>query len=176
MSEIRGSTQLRAIMLSIAEEVVDKVADNVIKRLKENIMRYVYEYHGSNKEYSPTYEFLESFDWGDVKKNVSGFIREMAYLPERLGSFDPGGWIHGSNYPSEGYDKDARDNLADILNLGGKTGERGGFTSSMFISVPVKPYWNITMRELLDDGLLEKWIDKEIKAVARKYGFVAIKT
>ena len=161
---LNNDAAVRAFMLRVSEEVIEKVSKDILKKLRENIMRYTY--HGDNAFYDPTYQFLNSFVWDGFKRDVKTVIKNLYYDYHDM-TYRGDLWIHGSDIAGWG---DAREYLADILNYDGIRG-----TGKMNMTRAVKPYWKITMEELLDKGKIEKWITKELKILGSKYGFKVIK-
>ena len=136
---LNNDAAVRAFMLVIGEEVIEKVSKDILKRLRENIMKHTY--HGDNKFYDPTFQFLNSFVWDNFKRDLKSTVKKLFYDYHDM-TYRGDLWIHGSDIDGWG---DARAHLADILNY-------DGMRSSLPMTRSVKPYWKITMEELLNKG------------------------
>lgn len=164
--EIRNSSQLNLALSKIAERVISNVSAQVLKYLRENIIKYVYEYGSSNEIYhagsgEATYEFYNSFEWKEIKRNVAILSKELFYNYSKM-NYDKNTWLHGSDPAKiKKQGGDARKFLADILNV-------EGLTSSLWISKPRRPYWDITIDELFNNRKIDKMFDVELRKVGFK--------
>ena len=154
---LKNDAAVSAFMDRVSTEVINGVSDDIRKHLQINIEKHTYL---DGTIYERTGEFIESFNWHKIEKAIYGVVREFSY--RGVNTYSPDAWQHGSVFGG-----DARANLADILNV-------EGLTSSHWIARKVKPYWKITIKELLDGGKIEKWITKELKLAGSKYGFKVI--
>jgi len=143
----------------VAEKIIENVSTKVLDYLRENIEKYVYEYGDSNEIYhagsaEATYEFYNSFKWKDIEASVKGISKELFYDYLSM-NYDKDTWLHGSDSSKvKKQGGDARKFLASILNAEGKL-------SSLFLTKPRKPYWDITMKELFDNKKIDGWFDIE---------------
>jgi hypothetical protein len=149
----------------MGEKIISRVSKKVLKQLQDNIIEHVYKSHPGNKVYfdgsrKPTMEFFNAWKWAELEKTVTGVCRELFYSWQDMG-VNEGGYKHSS--VSANWPIDTRMQLADYLNV-------DGYDSSLWISVKREPYFNITIKELFEDGLLDKWFDQE----AKKIGFTKI--
>jgi len=163
MVDIRNSIVLRIVLNNIAEETIETISDKILDLLQRQIEKDVYL---DNTKYFRTGEFLEAFNWEKIKKVTTGLVRELVYDHSGM-SFNPDSWTHGS--PIDGWG-DATKYLVQILN-------RDTRASGLFISRidEVKPYWDNTIKKLFNRRKITIWTNTEIKKVARRYGFKAIK-
>jgi uncharacterized phage-associated protein len=144
-----------------ATEALEKIAGRVLEIFKKDFVRkLVYQSHGTNKVYKPTYEFEKAWQWTPLKKQVMTLSKEMYYNPIGM-TLDRDNFIHGSNFPKSS-PSDARKNLADILNKSGKS-------SSLWVSVsrPV-PYWDVFILAAFQGGMLSKIVNEEFTKVGFK--------
>lgn len=150
MPTIKDEGELKRILEKEAESAIEDASKEVLQILKKDyILKYAYT--KSPKVYRRTMEFLDSFDWGEIKSSINTLTREMSYRSENLPSYDPEKFVHGSFI---GNPNDARENLADILN-------KTGFSSSLWISVERKrAYWDEFINEMFSGGRLEKILRK----------------
>jgi hypothetical protein len=149
---------LKAALEKIATVVIKNVSKKILKLLQDNIKEYTYGAHAPNKIYlngskRPSGEFLNAFQWKEIEKNINGVCRELFYNWQSM-TTDEGGYKHSS--VSENWPIDTRMQLADYLNV-------DGYDSSLWISVQRKPYWEITIKTLFEDGQLDRWFSEECK-------------
>lgn len=172
MKSIKNEYQLKVVLLSKMDDVIDRVVDKMLKALKDQIISDTYRneyfpnvfYHDGTGH--PTGEFLESWDTRDIRKTMKSVTGEIFFNPSKL-SIDKSSWLHGSLVRGG---TDARKNLADILNLA-YMGYTDGWTSGLMagngrhFSKLRKPYWDNFMRKMFDEGQIDKWMRQEMKAI-----------
>jgi hypothetical protein len=155
LTDIRNDAEMRRFLLEILENVVNDVAEKIMVRLQHNILKYTYGYeYFPNKQYykktgQPTFQFLNAWTKDGLKKASSEISRRIFYDSSGM-DFDAKTYLHGSTTGG-----DARRNLADILNLA--WGGSDEYTSSWMWKKRA-PFWDITMKELFEDGLIEDFI------------------
>jgi hypothetical protein len=161
---ITNDAQLMGAISDVASNVVYSVSGDMLQILYDDIMKYTYEplpnvYYWNGKG-DPTFQFLEAFQLSGVKKNLNEIVTELFYNWENM-EYDPGTYLHGSPFGG-----DMRERLAEILNVDGTT----GFSNKMR-----QPYWDIFIKEMFDDGGIEKLFDKYMTEEFRKIGITIIK-
>ena len=160
-------------MEKVIEDSINEVSEKIYKTLDNNsklrkiIKRDVYvkpknAYYAYGKK-QPTYEFLDAWDWLPAKKDMGKITKELFYNWQKL-SVDEENWVHGS------FDGDARENLADILNLAFNN-YKAGFTSDYrwppkannpkdpkapHFSKFRQPFWENFVKNLFDEGELDR--------------------
>jgi hypothetical protein len=139
---IKSPTQLNTSLNKIINDVMKEVSDDITNALQKRILLDTYQFGGPNKFYfkgtkKPTFEFLHSFKWHNIKKLADGITREMYYdyLSMRFDSYF---FLHGSY--AQG---DMRRKLADALNITGiDNGTMGGKER--------RPFWDNFIKEMFD--------------------------
>lgn len=162
MPDIKSDAQLRLMMGQVSEAVIESVSEIILKKLQDNIWRDTYmsdyypnvEYYGGSGK--PTGQFVSAFQWSRIFYSIKKLTRELYYDPSDM-KYDPDTYLHGSKVGG-----DARESLADILNV-------DGYTSSWNWKKR-KPYWDNTIRELFEGKIIEKEFQKALK----QYGFKKI--
>ena len=157
MSQTTNSQDdLLRIMRQKAVKALEKITKEVIEIFKKDyVMAMVYNSHLPNVKYynntrMPTYEFLDAWDWSQIKDEVTRLSTEMWFDSNKLG-FNSNAFLHGSRYSTP---EDVRENLMDILN-------KRGYSSSLWISVKrPKAYWDEFIKAMFNKGDLEKIITK----------------
>jgi len=160
---IKNSQILRAVLETAIEEVIREVSDKVSKRLKENINEYTYffDYYPNQIYYNgtrtATHEFRDkAWTWTDIRKSSNSIKRKLFYDWKQLSKMGSGEdtWKHGSLI--EGWGRDGRQYLAENLNIEGhRSSLRVG---NRFFDKERRAFWDITIKELFDEGQLEKWL------------------
>jgi len=162
MTEIRNIRNIGKVLKDIAETSIKEVSKDVTKQVRANIMKYVYEneyfpnkhyYNGSGR---PTFQFLRAFKWKPFSRSGNILSKKLFYDYESM-TFNADTWLHGSNVPGWG---DAREHLADILNINGRRSLLK--IGDSYMAKKVKPYWDITIEELFDENGLSDMFDKEL--------------
>lgn len=164
---VKNETEIRKILETITTEVINEVSEKIYTRIdKKSILQHFiktevyvsppnqYYARGSKK---PTGEFLKAWSWTRTKVDMRSVVKELFYDPTFL-SLDIDEWIHGS------FDGDARENLADILNLAFNKYQPGYTSNLMWPPIGGKkhfskfrqPYWKDFIEFLFDKGELEK--------------------
>jgi hypothetical protein len=146
LTDINNDDVLLSVSSDIAEQIIDIVSDRIYKKLRWNIMQYVYAHGGlPNKIYEndgspegqrmPSFEFMDAFHWDNLHwENLqvasTSLTRELFY-----------DWSGMTVNPSTGrhYQEgtDTREALADFLNIDGVF----GFKERL-------PFWDITISEI----------------------------
>jgi hypothetical protein len=155
MATIRNDATLRAEMEKAAREALEGATKEILEVFKkEYVLKYAYI--SNPKKYERTMEFLNSWEWEDIKKAFKSLSTVMFYNPDLMHTFDPDRFIHGSKYSSP---PDVRDNLMDILN-------KKGFSSSLWLSVyRDTPYWDKFIQDMFKGGLLDRILTKHFSKV-----------
>lgn len=157
-------------MQDIAEEVIEQVSFDLAKLLVDYIDMFVYKYeYFPNQTYykgsgKPTYEFRKAWKISKIKPTVKGITQEIYYDWQSM-SYDPDTWKHGSNVP--GWPQDAREQLADWLNVTGYTSGLS-LNGTRPLSKLRMPYFDIWTEKLFDKNEIRNRLDKEFKS----YGIV----
>lgn len=134
MKGIHNSGELSKLN-SVIEEVLESVSKRVLDALKQHIYKdtYKFEYWPNRMYHSrgagdgyPTFQFLDAWKLSEMKRTVSGAVKELFYDYSGM-DFEAESWLHGSRWG------DARENLAEILNV-------AGYTSSLMVSSVVGHY------------------------------------
>jgi hypothetical protein len=141
-------------MEKLVIEALSDATEEILDLFKKSYLkRYVYDSHGKNVSYhdgsgKPTYEFLESWEWSQIKKATNSLVTELGYHPEKM-SFDMDTFLHGSRYSSP---NDVRENFPAVLE---------GKQSSLWLSVnrPIK-FWQQFIADLFSGGKLDQIITK----------------
>jgi len=140
-------------------KVVGKKAMN---HLKSNIQKYIYDYgDGQRTNYldgsgSPSKEFLNT-PTNIVSANGNEVTAEIFSDTDRM-SFNADKYMHGSN---NWIVNDVRQWLPEILNENLSGNLFGGNGNAWYQNR--EPYFDITVKELIDDGLALKWIKEELR-------------
>jgi hypothetical protein len=157
-------------MEGIVEEVINDVSWELTTMLEDYIKMFTYrfEYYPNsvyhNKSHEPTYEFLRAWKWSKIRKEVKSMFMEMQYDSSDM-RYDPKTWLHGS------YSGDARENLADILNVTGYTSSLMAPSGTRLLSKLRMPYWDLYIEALFSRGKLNQMFDKEF----RRFGIKRVK-
>lgn len=158
MPAIRNQNDLTKLLESQARLALESATEELLDLFKtEYIQKYVYDGHSPNEMYhggsgKPTGEFMEAWQWTELKKVTNKLITEMWYDPSKL-QYDMGTFKHGSKYSTP---KDVRKTLMDILN-------KDGYSSSLWLSVnrPVA-YWEQFISDMFASGKLNEIIGKHL--------------
>lgn len=163
---IKNKQDLRAVIQQEFSEVFDDVANRMMERLDEIIVRdtYTYDYY-PNKRYwggngTPTFEFRESW-----KKTNDLGINNLSVGIE----FDPSGisHAHDSIIKYGGNPLDVSTFLAELLNVDGYTSSLAWMNSKgegVMVSKRRKPYWDNFIKEMTKGGKIRSWIKQEALA------------
>lgn len=144
---IDSPIQLQSILSSLGAEVVNEVSEKLLKIFREEyIQKYVYDNHGENKEYDPTGQFKQAWEFTDVKPGLKEIVTELFYNWSTM-TFSQSGYVHSSASPN--WPEDVREGLADWLNR--------HISSSHWFSV-YRPelYWDMFIKEMVDENRIEK--------------------
>lgn len=141
---------------TILVDTVRAVGKKAMNHLKDNIQKYIYDYgDGKRTTYDPTNQFLNT-PTHVVSTNGNTAQVEIYSDTNRMG-FDADRYIHGSN---NWIVNDIRQWLPEILN----ENRSGNLFGSNTWFQNREPYFDITVKELIDDGLALKWLKEELKA------------
>lgn len=159
MTDIRNEAELKTVLEKEIEKAFEGITDEVMSLFKRDYIRkLVYESHGKNAKYyngtrSPTYQFMDSWVWSNIKKQANTLVRELYYNPDNM-DFDMPTFLHGSRYSKP---NDIRNNLPAILE---------GKQSSLWLSVsrPQK-FWEVFISDMFSGGKLENIIIKHFKSL-----------
>ena len=164
--DITNDTVLATVLNSIVYEVISIVSEKVLAQLKADIERDVYLFGGfPNKFYYmgmgiPTFQFEKSWKLDDIKQMAMTTVRNIFEDVYSM-QYDPQNFLHGSEYGG-----DRRAELADDLNVSG-VAKNSDFPEH---GKERQPYWDNFIREMLDEGQIEKWLSEELA----KYGIIKI--
>jgi hypothetical protein len=161
---ITNSAQMMTMMSDVASNVIRDVSGDMLQVLYDDIMKYTYDplpnayyWKGSGM---PTFQFMEAFQLSNIQKNLNEIVSELFYNWESM-EYDPDTYLHSSPFSG-----DMRERLADILNVDGSTG---------FSNKIRHPYWNNFIKEMFNEGGLEKLFDKYMVEEFKKVGLTIIK-
>jgi len=164
--KIKNVGDFQRFGLPIVSTVLEEVQKKVRIILLDNITKYTYEFgrpDGSemfdmlNISYhdetgKPTFEFYLSWEWQILSSTTDRIVRELFSNSDAM-TFDPATFLHGSEETG-----DVRDKLPAILNVDGVSA--GDFSDRPHAKVR-KPYWDITIDELFNQGRLKEIVDEE---------------
>lgn len=173
MTDFKNENELLKHMSLIISRAIGRIILRMAADLKKQILEDVYyEDYFPNQMYfddggrptgsrHPTWEFLNSWDTSPVINRGNEIYAELFFNPKKL-SLDTDKWKHGS--PISG---DARDNLADILDLAFNN-YQAGYTSGLMVgdrhmSKFRKPYWENFIKNMFDKGQIEEWFIEELE-------------
>jgi hypothetical protein len=163
---IKNNDELLKAFSGTIREIVRKVILDMLYELQDDIDKYTYgqlpnaNYY--NKTTYPTFQFLNAFKFDGVKmQKLNEYVSELFYDWQTL-DFDASTLLHGSPWGG-----DARENLADILNINGVPGIIGNKIRSS--------YWDIFITDMFDKGGIEKLFDKYTKSEFGKVGISVTK-
>jgi hypothetical protein len=148
--------QYKLAIERILQNVINEIADEILEKLKKNIITYTYEYdYFPNVSYAdgngkPTYEFLDSWFIDKAKTIANQIVGEIFHDPMSMS--EPSAsqpYVHG-NY-RQGIDR--RTFLADILNVSGVDSEND------FGGKSRQPYFDITIN----------WLNQNWDGMARRH-------
>lgn len=151
---IDNDADLTALLIADMEGVIDAITNTLLEKLKEKIQEIVYD------SYDPIWyprqgERGLGNEWEKTDAHSEGNIveSEISENPMKLNT-DSDNFIHGSNFWNL---NDIRDLLAEIVI----EGESGPLFGSGPWTFP-RDFWTPFI-ELLEDGTIEKIIEKEFK-------------
>jgi len=146
--DIKNQTQLQTELEKKATKALKAVTKEVLEIFKKDYIDK-FAYIKSPKQYQRTYEFRESWDFTEIKKNLTTLSTELWYDSSKMKTFDPERFIHGSRYSSP---NDVRETLPEILE---------SKQSSLWISVSrTIKFWDWFVRAMIQGGQLEKIMTK----------------
>ena len=160
MPVIKNDAELTSMLKSKLLLVFDVLEDVIYKKVRESIMKNTYKSHKPNTWYyagdaEPTWEFYNAWDWEGHKITARQITNKFFFDWESMDA-DAQLWKHGSRV--KGWPDDVREPFADIMN-------RDGFSSSLGMSRYRRPFWDIVMKELFGNKLIEKMFEQECARV-----------
>lgn len=152
MTEVRNDKQVENMLRKLAEEALDATAVEVLDIfLKKYIWKFAYI--KNPKMYQRTKEFADAWEFKDLRVSAKVIAKELWYNPDKVPTFAPKRFIHGSKYSSP---TDIRKNLPAILE---------GKQSSLWISVNRKnKFWQVFISDMTSRGELHRIIFKNFSA------------
>lgn len=137
MKYFDDSEQFDVFLQQALNEVVEDISQQILEKLRENIMANTYELGGSNRSYfdgdgEPTYEFLDAFRWGDVQRTVDGCVKQLTYDYMTMGLYRAN---NGYGAHIGRFGEDMRAGLVSLLDANG-----------MVASKKRKEFWNPTIQ------------------------------
>lgn len=167
--DLKNSYDVNVALEAIARSVIEEVSEKILLKLQENIMKYVYMAQDNSYYYAgssrPTLQFYRAWKWTGVKKIVNGIVNELYYDWQSMDyDGEEGSFLHGNIYSQLG---DAREALADILNVTGNTNKGVGHP---FLYKITNKYWDKTILELFDRRRIEIEIMKTALNLSRRIG------
>lgn len=152
--DIISEQQLNQILEQKIRSVLKNASKEILEEFKQNyIIPYVYKNHGENKEYEPTMEFENSWEWTNIEKKAGELVSEMWSNPGKM-NFNPTAYSdvgeHGSTF---GKPNDVRMYMDEILNK--------DLSSSLHTSVyRPEQYWDEFLSQFVEGGKLQALINK----------------
>lgn len=157
--QVRTSIEKR--MQDTVEEAIREVTKKVLDELRDTIIRDVYVRPYPNKIYAwrtgqPTFEFLNTWRWSQIEKTAKQITTTLFHDWESMSvDTENGGYVHGS------WEGDARENLADILNLAFNNYQPGYTSGLKWLSAKERrPYWKNFVEKMFEGKQLEKWFNE----------------
>lgn len=147
MTTFNSMNDLNKFIGATVRLVIYEVSEKIAHRLEENINIYTYHYdYFPNKVYYkgeygnalPTFQFRDSWTWHKVKSQIHRYTR--AYYQDIAKM---------QKAPHSRKGNDIRKDLAKSLNVDG-----------MFGNKMRKPYWDITLNELFNEGMIAQWFEE----------------
>lgn len=153
---IKTKKELEKVLSNKLEQVVNIIGKQIEEQLKKNIIEHVYNVE-PNKWYNPTYEFYNSFNWQNARKEIDGIVRGQILYDYLKMSLPVPDNIKGSQLPYQHgniwtKNKDIRSKLAEFLNIDGHN--RG---LPMFQGKQREPFFDITL----------EWIDENFDTMVK---------
>jgi hypothetical protein len=108
----------------------------------------------------PTRQFKNAFQVEDIKFTANKVATEIFYNWQGM-DFDPDTWLHGDKNEETDNVEDNRENLAAYLNQDIEHG---------FMTKARKPYWDITIEELFQEGEMNQLCERFVKEACSIYG------
>lgn len=162
MKVVKDLNELNKVLINIVKEVVDEVGEKVNQLMKEHVDSDVYRKGFRTNSYAygtsqPTYGLRDSIT--TTNSNINGNeVSTKIYHDKNKMIFDPDNFVHGSRYWKDGT-TDIRDILPEIVTF--------GLSGDLFGSgwwQDERPYYQNTLKDLKDKGLLRKWFIEGLKA------------
>lgn len=162
--EIRNEQDLKSLMEKLAGEALEKAANDVIEKFKKDyILKYVYD--TDPESYRRTWDFLNAWDWTDLKRDLKTISKEMWFNPGKIThiNIDDGFYQHGSIYSRPPI---VSASIMEILNKKGRP-------SSLWLSNNTnrkEAYWDKFIEDMFKGGELDRILTKRFS----EKGFVKI--
>lgn len=159
MAKIDRLSQIDTVVMRIIADCMNEVAERAVKLLQKHVVKDVYTvgdrkdrayyYKGDAK---PTYQLHDSVVHS--KAEIKGLeVESKVFHDKDKMEFDPGTYLHGSNYFSP---NDVREMLPYIIDQG----KSGGMFGDKWKNL-MRPYMSNTRADL-DDGLVADWMTEAL--------------
>lgn len=178
--EVTTNVQLKSLMVKIVTDVINEVSDQVLKDFKTDyIDKYVYGW-GVPTVYDRTYEFRDqAWEWDKMKQSVNEVTRKLYFDGSKMDTNQPGLYRaekglmigkHGSLI--SGWDSDAREHMAGILDQAGPTSTLTRFGDPFEFVSPrrAESYWQMFIIEYVNGNKLKSLLDKTFAKYGIKSG------
>lgn len=156
---ITNDADLQRVMKSILKDILSTVSKKVLKHLQENLRKYIYS--DVPLMYERTWQFYNAWNFSKIEETVNALTTELWYDSDKV-QYNPEKWQHGNRQ------KSSKEKLMEILNQYGP--KSPGFTSrgkmdyetGRRVKKALKGfYWDKTVSELFDGGLIQQWFELE---------------
>jgi hypothetical protein len=147
------------MMEALISDVISEVSDKCLDSLRDHIWTDTYLEHAPmNKIYFDgsglaTGEFFNSWELGAIVKSMPAITRELFQNWESM-TFNRDKFLHGSKYSNP---NDVREDLANILNRNADP------SSSLWIAVKIKPFWDLWLNDLFVNRELDTWFKEALQ-------------
>lgn len=144
--------ELNQLMQKLAGEAIEAAADRILTEFQRDYIAK-YAYTDDPKMYERTHDFLRSWDWTPLKRELMKISKTMWYNPGKMG-YDIDKFQHGSVYSTPPV---VITSLMDILNKKGRS-------SSLWLSNGVdrkEAYFDKFLEDFFAGGKLERIIFQE---------------
>jgi len=163
---IHNIGEIEAIMENLAREIIEIVAEQVLKDFQNDyiakVMKPQPNFYRANRNRSPS--FISSWEWTKLKKDATSISKTMFYNYEKTKSsphyFDrlnppyKGFGIHGSEHPSS---NDVREFMPDIMN------QEHVSDAPVTFDRPFA-YWTQFIIQYVEGGKLKQLVDRTAKS------------
>lgn len=161
VTTITHKGELITLMEKLIRNVMEESSEEILEIFKkEYIEKFAYA-KGKPVMYPTTFEFRDSWIWGDIKKHADTLVMEMFNDWERMPSLSRRAtppFIHTTFTSSDTiWDDDSRPHLASIL-------DNSPISTAFLTGNRVGGYWTKFIRAMFTSGKLKRIIDKNAKA------------